>query len=592
MKELNSVRLERIFVPVLLFFVSSCVNPDYDLSKEIVTDATLFENISVPVGNLKKITIGEILFSSDASIDALKEDENGDYSLEFVSDELEMEISVPSFELENIQMETLTVENFSTGPFAGMDPSIVDVTINYSDVTGAPLSHDMQIEVDTELPYELEDIKEINLDASLTFYFNVNAGAIYVKEGFRIQFPEYLHLSKNDDSDDYQVNDDGHSIVFVKDTKVGSDSPLALTMSFNKLEVPSGFIVDQGADLPKKLVVDDVVNIEGDFYLKTKDFTYIPENIDIIMYVGIEDLAVRSALLKLNPEIQLPEDDIMLDEIPDILKGENICADLYNPIVGLSLNNNTPFAFQISAAISAFKNDDELKIAIPGASYGMFDLKADSVTEFTISRREVEGASNNIVIPEIGDLIKNIPDRFRVHEVDIQPAADFIEINAGTTYHVSLGYNVYAPLAFGKDLSLSFTQDVENLGLDYENVGISSLTLDMVLVNSIPLTFGISAVCLDEEGNEIRQTRINMSDSIKAGSPDSPTELPITITVENDLNDLKVDGLRLQMTAESNAEYEGICLNNNQGFEINDIVLSLPDGVKVSLEDFNEMEEE
>ena len=591
MKELISVRLGRILVPVLLFFISSCVNPDYDLSKEIVTDATLFENISVPVGNLKKITIGDILFSGDTSVDGLKEDENGDYSLEFVSDELEMDISVPSFELENIQMETLTVENFSTGPFAGMDASIVDVTINYSDVTGAPLSHGMQIEVDTELPYELEDIKEINLDAKLTFYFNVNAGAIYVKEGFRILFPDYLHLSKSDGSDDYQVKDNGHSIVFLKDTKVGSDSPLALTMSFNKLEVPSGFIIDQGADLPKRLVVNDVVNIEGDFYLKTKDFTYIPENIDIIMYVGIENLAVRSALLKLNPEIQVPEDDIMLDEIPDILKGENISADLYNPIIGLSLDNSTPFAFKLAASISAFKNDDELKIDIPGAAYGMLDIAAESTTDFIVSRREVSGTANNIVIPQIGDLIKNIPDRFRVHDVDIKQASDFISINAGTTYNVTLGYNVYAPLSFGKDLSLTFTQDIENLGLDYEDVGIASLTLDMVLVNTIPLTFEISAICLDEEGNEIRQTRIKMSDSIKAGSPESPTELPVTITVENDLDGLNIDGLRLQMTAKSNAEYEGICLNNKQGFEINDIVLSLPDGVKISLEDFNNEEE-
>lgn len=591
MKELISVRLGRILVPVLLFFISSCVNPDYDLSKEIVTDATLFENISVPVGNLKKITIGDILFSGDTSVDGLKEDENGDYSLEFVSDELEMDISVPSFELENIQMETLTVENFSTGPFAGMDASIVDVTINYSDVTGAPLSHGMQIEVDTELPYELEDIKEINLDAKLTFYFNVNAGAIYVKEGFRILFPDYLHLSKSDGSDDYQVKDNGHSIVFLKDTKVGSDSPLALTMSFNKLEVPSGFIIDQGADLPKRLVVNDVVNIEGDFYLKTKDFTYIPENIDIIMYVGIENLAVRSALLKLNPEIQVPEDDIMLDEIPDILKGENISADLYNPIIGLNLDNSTPFAFKLAAAISAFKDDDELKIDIPGAAYGMLDIAAESTTDFIVSRREVSGTANNIVIPQIGDLIKNIPDRFRVHDVDIKQASDFISINAGTTYNVTLGYNVYAPLSFGKDLSLTFTQDIENLGLDYEDVGIASLTLDMVLVNTIPLTFEISAVCLDEEGNEIRQTRIKMSDSIKAGSPESPTELPLTITVENDLDGLNIDGLRLQMTAKSNAEYEGICLNNKQGFEITDIVLSLPDGVKISLEDFNNEEE-
>lgn len=591
MKELYSLRLGRIIVPVLLFFVSSCVNPDYDLSKEIVTDATLFEKISVPLGNLKKITIGEILFSGDSSVEGLKEDGNGDYSLEFVSDELEMEISVPLFNLENAQMETLTVENFSTGPLAGMDASILDLTVSYSDVTGAPLSHAMQIEVDTELPYELEDIKEINMDASLTFYFNVNAGAIYIKEGFSIEFPEYVHLVKSDNSSDYQVYDNGHTIIFDKDTKVGSDSPLALTMSFKKLEVPSGFIVDQGEGLPKKLVVNDLVNISGDFYLKTKDFTYIPENVDIVMHVGIENLAVHSALLKLNPQIEVPEDDILLDEVPDILKGEEICADLYNPVIGLALDNKTPFAFQISAAISAFKNDDELKIAIPGESYGMFDIDADSVTEFMISRREISGAKNNIVIPEIGDLIKNIPDRFRVHEVNVEPKSDFISIEAGSTYNVSLGYNVYAPLSFGKDLNLTFTQDIDNLGLDYENVGVASMTLDMVLVNTIPLTFTISAICLDDEGNEITQTRIRMSDPIAAGSPASPTELPVSITVENDLAGLNINGLRLQMTAESNADYEGICLNSNQGFEINDIVLSLPDGVRVSLEDIKNMEE-
>ena len=146
-----------------------------------------------------------------------------------------------------------------------------------------------------------------------------------------------------------------------------------------------------------------------------------------------------------------------------------------------------------------------------------------------------------------------------------------------------MAYSLSSPLAFGEELYLSFTEDIKDLNLKLD-MNIKSAELDMVLVNSVPVDFDITAVCLDAYGNEDPQTRVYIDRTIAAGSHVSPTSTPVVLKIENGREALDVSSLRLTMTATSvNPDFHGVCLNRNQGLEINDIVLRLPDGIGVKL---------
>ena len=138
-------------------FLISCVNEEYDLDKELKTEATLFENITVPVGNIKKITIDDLLFTDDAEIVGVTED--GDYFLDFISGSYESSVDIPSFSIEGMRLEDQTIYFNIPPSFVGTSLDALDLTIRYSDLVPGGLDFDMDIIVDSPMPEELIDPK-------------------------------------------------------------------------------------------------------------------------------------------------------------------------------------------------------------------------------------------------------------------------------------------------------------------------------------------------------------------------------------------------------------------------------------------------
>ena len=105
----------------------------------------------------------------------------------------------------------------------------------------------------------------------------------------------------------------------------------------------------------------------------------------------------------------------------------------------------------------------------------------------------------------------------------------------------------------------------------------------MNIINSIPIDFKISAKCLDSDGNVRNDISVTLNESIKAGSHKNPVDNAIVIRLDNESEELNLSALRLTLKATStDPDMAGVCLNRNQGFEIKDVVIALPDGVGVN----------
>lgn len=560
---------------ILLF--ASCVNEEYDLDKEIDMEMTLLQNVSLPVGSLEKFSLDDILKIDTENSTGITITESGDYVISFSGDKFSTEISMPSFSMssgDEIKSEPISV-TFPTGNFQIIEGVIIEEDIVYSDVTDGPLETQLDLEFDTTLPEEVAELQEVMLESLMNVTIATNAGRIYIKPGFYIEFPDNITLSLLNETDDY-VLEGGHKVLFQKETSFSADgNPLSIDLMLERITVPEGAIVDS------RLAMSETIKIGGDFYLNTGDFTSIPENLTIAVDACISGLDVKSATLKLNVNEEVSGVEVNISSMPDFLAGDNVTLDLYNPVIGFNIINNFPISFDFSTTMKSYQANTTPEINL--GNDPKITIPASSTVKYLVSRREVtETGAINIVVPELGDFVSTIPEKISVENILIESASDFITVESSKTYAADFEYWLDTPLAFGEDLDFTYSLDIENLNLEFDG-NLKSVELILEMVNSIPLSFELMAEAIDSEGNIVKGMTLNLDKKIPSGTHLSPVSTPVTIAVNNSNDVFSLKGLRMTFKAEGpSVDHIGTALNSAQGLEIKNIVLSVPDGIVIN----------
>ena len=556
--------------------LSACVNEEYDLSKDIDTEITILKNVSMPLGSIEPVTIEKILNLEQEDISVLCKNDDGDFIFTFTGSEISAEIDVPSFSIApagGIQTEPIEV-HFNTGPAAGMDPGIVTENIVYSKVTGKLLDSSMDIEVESKLPSQIVDVKSVALDASIYMNFSVNAGAVHLMKGFSVEFPEFLNVVGTGYTDSRFEIQSGNKLVVKDDILISSVSPLTFALKVDKITLPQGSI-SEGL-----LVMNDEVRVNGDFYLSPSDFRVIPEELVVDIKADMTDLDVLSAEVKLAINEKVNGTSLSISEFPEFLTGGNVCLDLYNPSLNFGVKNHTPFAFGVKAGIKAARGNDSVEIQL--GEDPAIDIPADTEAFYQITRKEtdVPQGAVNIVVPELGDLISILPEKVIFDDIILtSTSTDYVSIVSGDKYSASISYEVYAPLAFDKDLNIEFSTDINEIGLSFDEFSVENFKLGLKIENSIPLDFAIDAVVLDAEGSVVNDMELNVSAPVKGGTQNSPAVSDIEISIKSTGDSFSLDGLRLTMNASAPSDLTGVALNEKQGFKITDLVITCPEGI-------------
>lgn len=577
MKMLHYLRWHSVLIILTgMSALSACVNEEYDLSKDIDTEITILKNVSMPLGSIEPVTIEKILNLEQEDISVLCKNDDGDFIFTFTGSEISAEIDVPSFSIApagGIQTEPIEV-HFNTGPAAGMDPGIVTENIVYSKVTGKLLDSSMDIEVESKLPSQIVDVKSVALDASIYMNFSVNAGAVHLMKGFSVEFPEFLNVVGTGYTDSRFEIQSGNKLVVKDDILISSVSPLTFALKVDKITLPQGSISDG------LLVMNDEVRVNGDFYLSPSDFRVIPEELVVDIKADMTDLDVLSAEVKLAINEKVNGTSLSISEFPEFLTGGNVCLDLYNPSLNFGVKNHTPFAFGVKAGIKAARGNDSVEIQL--GEDPAIDIPADTEAFYQITRKEtdVPQGAVNIVVPELGDLISILPEKVIFDDIILtSTSTDYVSIVSGDKYSASISYEVYAPLAFDKDLNIEFSTDINEIGLSFDEFSVENFKLGLKIENSIPLDFAIDAVVLDAEGSVVSDMELNVSAPVKGGTQNSPAVSDIEISIKSTGDSFSLDGLRLTMNASAPSDLTGVALNEKQGFKITDLVITCPEGI-------------
>lgn len=392
-----------------------------------------------------------------------------------------------------------------------------------------------------------------------------------------LTLPGYLEIS--------QVTGNGNGVPMVYGSKitmenVSTSRNLQLTIKAKKLDF-------EKQDDYGKVVIGDNGSIKMDGYFDLgieANITGVPTSeLSIGANVTVNDITLKSATGIFDPEINISSlGDVSVTGVPDFLSEDGVRADLDNPQIILSIQNDMDAAAKVSAKVISTKNGQNLAtVQLP--EMNICKTTVAPVTRICICRHKTAeltaqyGAANVYEVSNLATLInQHIPDHVQI--TDVEAKADLSQemtIEFGRNYNVVPSYEIYAPLAFAEDAVIEYADDFDGWNDDLDDLELSEGTyvrLTADAQNLVPATLIVEATPLGLEGTDISNLiEVNVkkgtvkasADGVKAAT--SPLEIELREKVKGGLQ--KLDGLSYKVKGKASHDgttVTGINLNSEK----------------------------
>lgn len=556
-----------------LLAVSCQVDKTYSLDKieNLDTEMTLFSNeLEVPVGNVKAITLGSIFKEFDDN-DMIYTDEDGNYGIRVSGNgTTSTDIDVPSITLAPFQAGKANLFSYSF-PSASVGMSIPS------------FSEDMAIEnkkstisIENDLPDEVIDLAYVNINAPLEVNFIVSSGYLTIKKDFTFAFPSFMTISCQ--SGDFQVVS-GNVLKAVSDIQISNGYKFNATVT--KIAIPSGAIVTSGST--RKLKIDGDIVANGSVNINGAAFSTIPASVNFDYSIAAGVVSVSSASAKISVSKASDDIKVEIDQMPEVLSEASFV--LSDPVVHFTVTNGTPFEVSLNANIVSKKDNSPVCSPIVISDV---KVKGSATTDVYIckSSHAVPSGAVKVVAESIGELLRVMPDEISVTGVNATvQTPDFVSISTSSRYAVGMNYDVTTLLAFETGTSLGFNYTIEGLSMNFDNAEIQDMDLSMELVSTIPMDLSLNARAYDSKGGELKDANVTVNATVKGGTIVSPATSPVTINIKTGESLSNLDSIVLDFRASVPSALSGISLNEKQGIAINNIVAKVKGGITIKSED-------
>ena len=566
----------------LLLSITSCVNEEFDLSKVEVNEIAGLEGLSFPLGSSKSIMLDELVdLGADDAI--LKTDGDGNYYVGISN----TDIFTRSYTIPYFSFDGYTEKNphdFTT-PISVTVPELnqdfVSPVIPFTDIY-----YDIEID-QRNLPDAIGDLCYAEVSSEIGVDFNYDQSKIPLKgiilaEGTSITFPEWVVLGELADGFN-KISD--HKVELSKEYRI---TPEGISVSFPLVALDfSKLPENQGVIGPGHLYLDAEIHLSGGIIIKSSDCTssgiYRPVVSTFIHLSPIEVKNLRLSKVDFGEEASDVHRISLSGLVPDLILDEGFTCDMNDITLKINHYNGLPFSGMVSTSVATYKDDQ----TSPLRQYD-FDLDVDyqlGINDDMVYHCFTEnGKDGSIRVDGLNGLLDPVPDyldittdiRLKETEEGILENEDYGVIVPGTTYSFTGGYELIAPLSFGKEFSLAFSYDIKDLDLRITDLVLSEVQVQLNLINTLPFEFDIEAQPLDKEGNVLSHISVELEGDIKGGTISEPATNPVVIRLTNS-GELYLDGLHISMSA-AGASEENV-LNSNQYIQLTDIRLILPKGI-------------
>lgn len=563
--------------------VTSCLNEDYDLTKDIDTNISIDGDISAPLGNSEFILVDDFLNLGNDAEDVLKTDSSGNYYISVTGRGASSDVELPFLSFSD---ELVTDGGYIAKirkselplPSSGAVPA--EQYTKHFNVSSTPMT------VNEDVPHEIRAVKDAEVSGVVKISLMVTTGKATLSD-LIIDFPEYLEFADVKDAG-LNFNPDGN-LLTIKSPQISTMAKNyylnVVGIDFDKIPSGQGFLPSQ-----HKIVLNDEIKLSAfDVNAVLSDFgttvEAIPNEIVADIDISISSLIVKTALVKVDPDIVIDPFISNVGELPDFLSGDDVVLDLYNPVLKLNIDNRTPLKLNLNADIMSYKGADHRTAHVGNANGGeAIALTPTGMNRLYISRtgEGVPTGFSSVVVPDFSSLISIVPDRIGVENIDVEAADEFVTLTSGGRYNVVYDFELAAALAFGKDVKIVYSTDFtgwnETFNPNDESFALEIRDADVKFdfVNMIPMTISLDAAAIDVDGNVIPEIKVTLNGDIPAGSVEKPSTSALTLNLEGSAEQMrKLDGLRLNLTGSDPGTMSGVCLNKNQGVQFKNMKIRL-----------------
>lgn len=550
------------------FSVTGCTNDDYDFDQIDATMGFGSGELEIPASSTMNIPLSDILELEENG--SVKIAANGDYLFQLTgSDASSASPMISPIVLRgNSYSNTLTLNANSAAKCtraAGSHLCFVspkELMFKYNGTDAA-----------------VKSLKSAEVAGEIELKINLTLGglssAITNIDKATLTLPGYLEIS--------QVT--GNGVPMVNGSKitvenVSTSRNLQLTIKAKKLDF-------ENQDDYGKVVIGNNGSIRMDGYFALgieANVTRVPTSaLTIGANVNVNDITLKSATGIFDPEINISSlGDVSVTGVPDFLSEDGVRADLDNPQIILSIQNDMDAAAKVSAKVISTKNGQNLAtVQLP--EMNICKTTVAPVTKICICRHKTAeltaqyGAANVYEVSNLATLInKHIPDHVQITNVEAK--ADLrqeMTIEFGRNYRIEPSYEIYAPLAFAEDAVIEYADDFDGWNDDLDDLELSEGTyvrLTADAQNLVPATLIVEATPLGVDGTDISNLiEVNVKKGTVKASADgvtavnSPLEIELREKVKGGLQ--KLDGLSYKVKGKASHDgttVTGINLNSEK----------------------------
>lgn len=564
------------------FLVTGCTNSDYDFNEIDATMGFGGDGLELPASSTMDIPLKDVLDLEENG--SVKLDDEGNYLFQLTgSGSSEANPKIEPIRLEGRSYNANIPISLSASAKAtrsltasSVIPEVKEKMFEYHGV-------DKSVKSLTKA-----NMKPVTM--KLTLGFSGISSVISKIKKATLTLPGYLSLKR--------VVRDGNDMPIPTSPRIdiadiSTSRDMVLTITSNEL-----LFSEQDAYGTLSIAEDGKIDMDGYFGLKIDDFeltgTPSTANMSIAAKVEVENIELTSATGVFDPEVNFGTlGEVDITGVPDFLSDDNVVADLANPQILLTINNEMNVAATVKATVTATKSGQTTATVQLPEMY----IEKNSVsptTQICICREKTPeltaqyGEKNVYAVSNLSTLINKIPDHVSIGNVEARAdQSQEATVEFGKPYHITPSYEVYAPLAFGKDAVIEYSDQFDGWNDDIDDLELSENTyvrLTADAISKVPAALILEATPLGVGGADISNLiEVNIKKGEVSASTDgetavtSPLEVEIREKVKGGLKQLDGLSYKVQGKATHNGTtVEGITLNaNKHTLKLNNIKVKL-----------------
>lgn len=538
---------------------TGCIDNDYDLDGVDMTIGIGNGEFLLPSCSTDSIRLSEVLELNES--ETVVEKDNGDYY--YLQDG------------NNVSPTHTKVDKITVVKHRGESQDFSFSVANYlhqsgkrTKTTNIPVDFNQKQVVYSfaykgSIPNEVEELIVANTDGKITINTSFSPEVqkfVPVIAELSLELPSFLTIENVNSKLEHTQN--GSKLVF-KNVNTASNLKVDFTIGkidFKKKSSPLGSLstsnrnLSMNADIQMGIKINNIAlgsSIDGADKCKI--------TADMIIN---NDLVIEKVRGKFNPSIEL--DDLGSTDvtgIPDFLTNDGVVIDIDNPQIILNLESNLDVPGFIGGTLTAVKNGQKTaNITIPEVK-----VLANATSKICICRNKSkvnQAAYTEVVeVPNLSTVLNPIPDHinFAGHaRADKTVEADFV---LGKQYTIKPSYRIEAPLAFGENARIVYTDSFDDFNSDIKDIEVKDNTyieFSGDIESKIPAYLNASAVAIDINGNEMPESEVKVAvdGEIKASADGkTPAVSTLKITMKPTKSALKkLDGLKFTVSGSAKSE--------------------------------------